>query len=66
MFGTAKPTKAIGPQNAVIKPVKIAVIPIVAKRIDFTFKPNEIAAFSPKTNAFKGLIKKKLKNKPHK
>ena len=43
MFGTAKPTKAIGPQNAVIKPVKIAVIPIVTKRMDLTFKPNENA-----------------------
>lgn len=64
MFGTAKPTKAIGPQKAVIKPVKIAVIPIVTKRMDLTFKPNENAACSPKTKAFNGLIKKKLKKSP--
>lgn len=58
MFGTASPTNAMGPQNAVINPVRTAVIAIVEMRKDFRLIPKSKLAFSPNTKEFNGLIKK--------
>ena len=60
MFGTAKPTNAIGPQNAVITPVKMAVAKIVKMRNRLRLNPSISVDRSPKTSAFNGLIKNRV------
>lgn len=64
MFGTANPTNAIGPQNAVISPVKTAVTPIHVKRIILILRPSIEEAFTPNTSVFNGLIRKTLNSIP--
>ena len=39
MCGTANPTKAIGPANAVILPAKILVAKMIMLRVRLKFKP---------------------------
>ena len=54
-LGTASPTKAIGPQKAVIKPVKTAVTKTISIRNFFTSYPISRTSSSPRTRMFKGL-----------
>ena len=58
-MGTAKPIKAIGPQNAVTVPVKIAVMEIHKKRTFFMLTPSDIASLSPITRVFNGFVIRK-------
>ena len=59
ILGTAKPTKAIGPQKAVTRPVKSAVTAMTKILVFLRDKPSITAEFSPMTNIFRGLTNKK-------
>ena len=60
MCGTANPMNAIGPTKAVILPAKMLVAIMISIRVLLKFIPKLFAYFSPKSNASKGLITKKL------
>ena len=63
-LGTANPTKAIGPQNAVTKPVKIAVIMMMMNRTFFILTPINLASWSPKTRIFNCFTSRKAPTIP--
>ena len=62
--GTANPTKAIGPENAVITPVNKLVIIKIIILLFLMLIPKLFAYFSPNKKLFKGFIIAKTPAKP--
>lgn len=63
-WGTAKPIKAIGPQNAVTAPARIPTEIIVKSRVRWIEMPRDFAYDSPIKKAFKDLDTAKANIKP--